>query len=226
MRWPGAFSVDTSYSDVTTDAADFDHTTQTLNFAGTAGESHTFTVATTDDTIILEGDETFTVSLTASTPQVTDTDTATGTITDNDTATLRIGDVTEIEGTGLAFTVTLNNDVAGGFDVNVTLTGVTATAGTAPLAAPADYADDAVTLNFAGTAGEIQTFTVATLDDAIVEGDETFTVSLTASNANVADSDTAVGTITDNDTAVVNTVSSGGGGGGGCFIQTVSGLFN
>ncbi len=108
----GPFSVDTSYSDVTTDAADFDHTTQTLNFAGTAGESHTFTVATTDDTI-LEGDETFTVSFTASIPQVTDTDTATGTITDDDMATLIIADVTEIEGTGLLFTVTLDNAVAG-----------------------------------------------------------------------------------------------------------------
>ncbi|MCO5726070.1 gliding motility-associated C-terminal domain-containing protein, partial [Robiginitalea marina] len=54
-------------------------------------------------------------------------------------------------------------------------------------------------LNFAGTAGETQQFTVATLDDAIVEGTETFTVSLTASNAAIADSDTATGTITDND---------------------------
>ena len=141
---------------------------------------------------------------------------------------IAVADVTGDEGTGLEFTVTLNNAVAGGFDVSVNFTDGTATGGTAPLAAPEDYADDAVTLTFLGTAGETQTFTVATLDDAVVEGAETFTVSLSASHANVDDSDTAVGTIIDNDSDnnIINTVSNGGGGGGGCFIQTVSGLFN
>ena len=105
-----------------------------------------------------------------------------------------VADVTGDEGTGLEFTVTLNNAVAGGFDVSVNFTDGTATGGE-------DYADDAVTLTFLGTAGETQTFTVATFDDAVVEGAEaeTFTVSLSASHANVNDSDTAVGRIIDND---------------------------
>jgi hypothetical protein len=59
------------------------------------------------------------------------------------------------------------------------------------------------TLNFAGTAGETQQFTVATLDDALLEGTETFTASLNASDALITDTDTGTGTITDNDTAAV-----------------------
>jgi len=58
-------------------------------------------------------------------------------------------------------------------------------------------------LSFAGTAGETQQFTVATLDDAVVEGTETFTVSLSATDPLVTDTDTGIGTITDNDTAAV-----------------------
>jgi hypothetical protein len=157
-------------------------------------------------------------------------DQATVSVTVNDVpvgVTVTVDDVTGIEGTGLTFTVRLNKNVADAFVVTVSLTDITAAGGAAPLAVPEDYANDAVTLNFNGTAGETQTFTVATLDDTVDEGDETFSVRLAASNAFVADSDTAVGTITDNDNTVVNSVSNGGGGGGGgCFIQTVSGLFN
>ena len=121
------------------------------------------------------------------------------------TPAVTVEDVTEIEGTGLLFTVTLDEDVSGGFDVTIGFTDGTATGGAAPLATPEDYANDAATLNFAGTAGETQSFTVATLDDALLEGDETFTVTLSASSADVDDSDTAVGTITENDTDLVVT---------------------
>ncbi len=228
----GGFDVDVTLSDGTatggaaplTAPEDYANDAVTLNFVGTAGETQTFTVATLDDADV-EGNETFTVTLSASNANVADSDTAVGTITDNE-PTITVEDVTAIEGSGLAFTVALNNAVAGGFGVNVTFVDGTATGGAAPLTAPEDYANDTVTLNFAGIAGETHTFIVATLDDAVDEGNETFTVNLSASNANVADSDTAVGTITDNDNAVANAVSNGGGGGGGgCFIQTVSGLF-
>ena len=122
-----------------------------------------------------------------------------------------VEDITEIEGTGLLFTVTLDYAVSGGFDVTVGFTDGTASGGAAPLATPEDFANDAVTLNFAGTADETQSFTVATLDDVLLEGNETFTVTLAASNANVDDSDTAVGTITENDTdlVVTKTVDNG-----------------
>ena len=66
-----------------------------------------------------------------------------------------------------------------------------------------DYDSSAGTLNFAGTAGEIQTITLNITDDGLLEADETFTVTLVSSNALVDDSDTAIGTITDNDTATV-----------------------
>ena len=115
-------------------------------------------------------------------------------------ATITVDDVTQTEGTGLTFTVTLDNPVAGGFNVNVTLADVTATGGAAPLASPEDYDNVVAALTFAGTAGETQQFTVDTLDDAPIEATETFTVNINATNPNVTDSDTGTGTITDNDT--------------------------
>lgn len=206
----GAFDVDVSFADVTATGGaaalvypeDYDNAAVSLNFAGTAGESHTFTVATLNDAV-LEATETFTVSIDASNALITDSDTGTGTITDNDNAAVTVDDVSEVEGTGLQFTVTLDNAVQGAFTVGVAFADGTATGGAATLASPEDYDNAAATLNFTGTAGEAQTFTVATLDDAVLEGSETFTVSIDASNALIADSDTGTGTITDNDNAAV-----------------------
>lgn len=61
----GGFTVDVSTADGTATIADSDYTAiaaQTLSFAGTAGETQTFTVVPIDDSII-EGDETLAVSL-------------------------------------------------------------------------------------------------------------------------------------------------------------------
>jgi hypothetical protein len=154
-------------------------------------------VATLDDAIV-EGTETFTVSLSASNPSVTDSDTGTGTINDNDVSMVTVGDVSATEGLGLQFTVTLGNAVQGGLTVNVTLTDVEATGGAAPLEPPEDYDNFVAPLTFAGTAGETQQFTVATLDDGVPEGAETFSVTLSASNPSVNDTDTGTGTINDN----------------------------
>ncbi|WP_411030114.1 Calx-beta domain-containing protein [Spongiimicrobium sp. 3-5] len=207
----GAFTVTTGYTDVSATGGalplvspeDYNNTAQVLNFAGTAGETQQFTVATLND-VIVEGPETFTVTLTSSNPSVTDSDTAIGTINDNDTAAVTVENVTATEGAGLLFTVTLNNEVAtGAFTVTTGYTGGTATGGALPLVAPEDYNNTAQVLNFTGTAGQTRQFTVATLNDVIVEGPETFTVTLTSSNPAVTDSDTAIGTINDNDTAAV-----------------------
>ncbi|NIV26472.1 MAG: hypothetical protein GWN45_03670, partial [Gammaproteobacteria bacterium] len=86
--------------------------------------------------------------------------------------------------------------VEGGFTVDYSFTDGSATGGS-------DYDDTAGTLTFAGTAGEVQTITVNITNDTLLEADETFTVNLTSSNALVADTDTAIGTITDNETATV-----------------------
>jgi len=112
------------------------------------------------------------------------------------------------EGGGLTFTVTFDDAVQGGFTVDVTLADVTATGGAAALVYPKDYDNVVAQLNFDGTAGETRQFTVAPLDDAVVEGTETFTVSLSASNALVDDSDTATGTITDNDRATLHVANA------------------
>ena len=159
----GAFTVTTGYGDVTTDGLDYDHSAQVLNFAGTAGETNQFTVTTTDDALV-EGAETFTVTLTASNPLVTATGTATGTITDNDAASLTIEDVTEIEGTGLLFTVTLDNAVAGAFTVDTSYSDGSTEA--------ADFYHTTQTLNFLGTAGETQQFTVATTATASLAAEQ------------------------------------------------------
>ena len=113
-----------------------------------------------------------------------------------------VEDVTAMEGVGMVFTVKLNNLVPGGTVVNVTLSDVTATGGSA-LITPTDYKNVVAALNFSGNPDETQQFTVATLDDKVVESTETFTVKLNAVNPKVNATDTATGTITDNDTAAI-----------------------
>jgi hypothetical protein len=201
----GGLTVDVTLTDVTATGGasplgpgeDYDQVVAQLTFAGTAGEVEEFTVETLDDAIV-EDAEMFTVTLSASNPSVDDSDTATGTINDNDASTVLVDDVVETEGTVLLFTVTLGNAVQGGLTVDVMLTDVEATGGAAPLVSPVDYDNVVSQLNFAGTAGETQQFTVATLDDGVPEGAETFTVILTASHPSVTDTDTGTGTINDN----------------------------
>ena len=109
-------------------------------------------------------------------------------------AAVVIGDATATEGSPLTFTVELDQAVSGGLTVTPTFTDGTATEGD-------DYTENTAALVFVGTAGETQTFTVATTEDALVEGDEVFTVGLTVSGTatTVTATDTGTGTITDND---------------------------
>ena len=169
--------------------------------------TNTFTVAAADDDLV-EGDETFTVTLTASgalpdgvtlgTPVTGDG--ATGTITDGDMATVSIaGDANATEGGDISFTVDLSTAADEAVVLNWTGAGGTATADTDYTAAGTATVDAGATTT---------TFTVATVDDALVEGDETFTITLTASGALpdgvTLGTDTAIGTITDGDTATVS----------------------
>ena len=171
-------TVTPSFTDVTaTEGTDYTANTSALTFTGTAGETKTFTVATTEDTDA-ELNETFTVGLAVSetTVEVTASDTATGTITNDDGAppAVTIEDVSAAEGDSITFTVTLDKAVSGSFSVTPSFTNGTATEG-------ADYTENTAAISFAGTAGETQTFTVATTEDTVVEADETFTVSLSVS---------------------------------------------
>ena len=195
----GGFTVTPSYTNGTASGSDYTANTTALRFTGTAGETQTFTVSTTADAL-LESAETFTVGLSVSgtTLSVTATDTATGTIRDNDRASVSVNDASATEGGSLTFTVTLGQAVDGGFTVTPSFTDGTATQGS-------DYTANTAALSFSGTAGETQTFTVATTQDAVLEGDETFTVGLSVSGTglSVTASDTGTGTIRDNDRASV-----------------------
>ena len=200
----GGLTVTPAFTDATaTKGADYAENPAGISFAGTANETRTFTVSTTEDAVV-ETDETFTVSLVVSGTQatVTVTDTATGTITDDDSAAVNIADASASEGETLSFTVTLDGAVQGGLKVTPAFADATATKGT-------DYTESAAALNFVGNANETQTFTVATTEDAVVETDETFTVSLAVSGtqATVTATDTATGTITDYDGGAAVTIA-------------------
>ena len=108
--------------------------------------------------------------------------------------TLSIADVSITEGGPATIVVTLSSDIAGGpLSVNVTSTDVTATAGV-------DYVAVNETLTFSGVAGETQSFTLTTISDTDVEGDETLTLSIvSASDPDIDIRDTATVTIIDDD---------------------------
>ena len=192
----GGLTVTPSFTDQSaTQGTDYTPNPAALTFVGTAGEERTLTVATIQDAIA-EGDETFTVDLAVSgtTEAVDASDAATGTIIDDDAAAVTIADASAEEGGSLTFTATLNGTVPGGLTVTPSFTDGTATQGI-------DYAPNTTALTFTGTAGEEHTFTVATIQDDIAEGDETFTVDLAVSGTTEAvdASDTATGTIIDDD---------------------------
>ena len=157
---------------------------------------------------MVEGDETFTVGLAVSgttlTGSITATDTGTGTIqsgTENtvDTATLTINDASASEGEDMTFTVTLSEAVQGGLKVTPSYTHGTAEKN--------DYSTNTTALTFTGTKGETKTFTVSTTEDAVLEGNETFTVGMSVSGttlgSRITSTDTGTGTINDDDSAAV-----------------------
>ena len=148
--------------------SDFDITISKNTSSGTG----TFDLDPTDDAVF-EGSETITVAGTSTGLTVTS---ASLTLTDNDDATVTVNDSTANEGDDITFTVTLDNAVQGGLTVTPDFTDVSAVEGT-------DYDENTSALSFTGTAGETKTFTVSTTEDAILEGDETFTVGLSVSDA-------------------------------------------
>ncbi len=151
--------------------------------------------------------------------QLSSTANVTGTVTPTPRA-LTVADVTTDEDNNLVFTVVLNKSTASAFTVKVSTLAGSATGG------GVDYTNlDGHTLSFAGTKGETVTFTVAVNPDKLIENNENLTVALSAiSIADVNISDTAIGTITDNDarltptgpgtgvTTDIELVSNGAGG--------------
>ncbi len=196
------FSVEVTFTDgtATGENTDYDSTTQTLNFTGTANETQNFTVALNDDSIV-EPTETFTVKMqnAVSPGSMNITDSATGTITDNDTATVTIDDVSTLENETMQFTVSVNNVVADGFSVELVFSDGTATGG------GTDYDSSPQTVTFSGTS-QSQTVFVPLTNDGDVEPPETFTVSMGSLNpptgvdaGRINIDDTATGTILNDD---------------------------
>ncbi|MFV0594025.1 MAG: Calx-beta domain-containing protein, partial [Draconibacterium sp.] len=209
----GGFTVDVSSADETAKTADNDYTAvtgQTLTFAGTVGETQTFTLTPTTDTK-LEADETVSISqsnLAATTLAIDITDSATVTINNDDTASVTIANVSGNEDDGaITVTATLDHAVQDGFTVDVSTSDGTATI------ADNDYtAVSNQTLTFTGTSGETKTFTVTPTSDLKVELDETVNISqsnLLATSLAVDITDNASVTfINDDDSASVSGVSS------------------
>ena len=83
--------------------------------------------------------------------------------------------------------MTLSEAVQGGLKVTPSFTDVSAVEGT-------DYDENTTALTFTGTKGETQTFTVDTTEDSVLEANETFTVSLAASDAPAGTTVTATDT--------------------------------
>ncbi|WP_339917429.1 HYR domain-containing protein, partial [Yeosuana marina] len=194
---------------------DFTGSGGTRNFTtGTIGETQTITIAVNGDTAV-ERNETFSVVLnTVIAPGKNITiipagKTGIGTITNDDNATLSIADESIVEGDSgtktLTFTVTLDREVEDGLSIDYTTADATATT------ANSDYVATSGTLVFIGTEGETKTIAVTINGDEIVELDETFLVNLSnivpVSAPGVAISfadDSAVGTITNDDSAVIS----------------------
>ena len=182
-------------------------TAQTLNFAKGV-TSQTVEVQTTQDDLF-EPDETFKAVLSA--PALGDGDpgtgvtiesgkgTATGTIRNDDTQpSFAVADASASEGNAITFTVTRS----GAMDNVVSVKWNTKAATGANAASTSDYTamTTATKLDFAKGVGS-QTFTVATTEDNLHEGDETFLVELTAAEGGTISTAEATGTITDDDAA-------------------------
>ncbi len=186
-------TVDFASSVGTASATDFIPVNGALTFA--QGEtSKTFTVETTEDAL-LEADETFNVTLSNPTGGATISQAiAVGTITDDDSApSFSITNSSAIEGNLITFTVTRTGDSQSNQTVDFATTVGTAS-GT-------DFTGTNGTLTFAQ--GETsKTFTVQTTEDALLEADETFNVTLSnPTGGAIINQSTATGTIIDDDSA-------------------------
>ncbi|HWS70845.1 MAG TPA: Calx-beta domain-containing protein, partial [Thermoanaerobaculia bacterium] len=200
-----------------TAGSDYTTTAGTVMFANGDAAPKTFNVPILDDTLV-EGNETFNVNLTAPTGGATLGAPATEvvTITDFEPGQLQFssatGSVNENGGT-ITITVTRTGGTDGAVSASYTTSNGTATAGS-------DYTTTAGTVNFAAGDGVSKTFNVPITNDALVEGNETFNVTLSAptGGATLGAPATEVVTIVDGGTpgtvqfsTAVNTVSESAG---------------
>ncbi|WP_396212917.1 beta strand repeat-containing protein, partial [Flavobacterium sp.] len=149
-----------------------------------------------------ETDETFNVAITTTyTETININDTAIGTIIDNDPApTITIGDASNNEGSPISFPITLSNPSSQ--DITITFNLTNGTAGND------DYTTTPVTITI--PAGQTTgTVVIPTADDVVDEPAENFTVTIgiTSGGPVGATTDTATGTIVDNDITPIVTIT-------------------
>ena len=180
--------------------SDYTSASGTVTFSPGTTTAQVEVVSLTDD--VAEADETFLVQLGTPTNAALDDSTAVGAIRDDDgLPRVSIADTTVDEDAGPAtFSVTLSPTSSQPVTVEYNTADGTAHS---PPAAPHDYAPDeerTLTIPAAFTEGEISVFIN---DDALTEGTETFTITLTNPvNAVIAEgAGTATGTILEDDGA-------------------------
>ena len=163
--------------------------------AGDASRAGTFDLTPTQDDLH-EGSETINLDGTVTGVTVTD---ASLTLTDDDgQPSFAVADASASEGETITFTVTRS----GAMDNAVSVKWNTKAATGAGAAATTDYTamTTATKLDFASGASS-QTFTVATTEDTLHEGNETFLVELTEPVGAIISDAEATGTINDDDAA-------------------------
>ncbi|QXE25547.1 hypothetical protein B6N60_04262 [Richelia sinica FACHB-800] len=186
----------------TASESDFAAKTQTLTFAQNE-TSKTFTVETNQDSQA-EENETFSVNLTNPTNGATistSNGTAKGRINDDDTTTtssvFAIASASGTEGNSINFTITRTGNTQTSQSVTVSIP-------EASVVLSNDFVPKTQTLTF--QAGDTsQTFSIQTIQDNLIEPDETFNVALSnpTNGATISPtSGTAQGTIIDNDSAM------------------------
>ncbi|WP_443943537.1 Calx-beta domain-containing protein [Pedobacter sp. AW1-32] len=220
----------TTSDNTATAGSDYIAKTGTVTFpAGSrSGATQPISISIIDD-LVREPSENFKVTLSNPTAPLTISQAeGIGTITDNDVATVSISATpTSVdESAGVAtFTVTLNNAVQEAFTVNFATANGTATSG-----AGQDYTETVGTLSFPANspANTKLTFTVPINDDNLIEGNETFSASISNISGGLVTiaTGTATVTIVDNDTATA-TITAGTNGSengpvNGTFTVTLS----
>ena len=225
----GGFTVDVSTADGTATIANSDYTAvvgQTLTFAGTPGETQTFTVTPTGDTDV-EVNETLTVSmanLLGTVIPVTITDTAIVTITNDDVVLVEFSTATssdlEDDGGNLP-TLLVTGTVTNSTSVTLSTSGG-ATSGS-------DYTLASTTINIpSGTyTNDPISLGLSITSDNAVEGNETIilTLSGTTGDASLGSQTNTTYTITEDDSAgfVINDINVNEGDGTAIFTVTLVG---
>ncbi|WP_350284985.1 Calx-beta domain-containing protein [uncultured Croceitalea sp.] len=196
-------------------------------YDGTDATAIPITLAITDDANV-EPDETidFTLGLPTGDASLGTQIATTYTIQNDDSSISLAGNVTQVEGTGgnsaFEFTVNRTGDLSGASSVNYAVTG----SGGSPATAT-DFVGGTLptgTVSFAANSGS-EIITVSVNGDAVVEPDETFTVTLNAPIGSTIGTPTALGTITNDDTASISiddVAQAEGTGSTTNFVFTVS----